>query len=357
MATSKTTKRKGSTRGSASTEAEGSADAGALPATQAPKKKPAKGRGKATKAAPKTATKASPQPAPPVKKKRPAAKTKAVEVGAEHLGRREILAALRALKRGDLGVRLREDLDGIDGQIAEAFNGLADTAQTLEQDSVGLQVAVCSEGRTQRRLKRNGSRGGWAAVATSVNSIIDELVAHSARTSDVVQAVRRGDLEQRIDLEGEEYPLRGTFRRQSEALNQMVDQLSVFNEEVTRVAREVGTEGQLGAQAHVPKVSGAWRELTESVNSMAMNLTAQVREIARVTTAVADGDLSKTIEIDVKGEILALKNTINRMVDQLGSFADEVTRVAPRGGHRRSASGARPPCAARRASGASSPRT
>ncbi|MBO6937102.1 MAG: HAMP domain-containing protein [Deltaproteobacteria bacterium] len=254
--------------------------------------------------------------------------TRAVATGAEELGRREILAGLRALKRGEFDVRLREDLAGVDGQIAQVFNELAQTAASLQDGTATLEEAIVKEGRTRRRLPQSSAKGGWSTMASSVNGVIDELVAHSSRTADIVQAVRRGDLDQRIDLEGDDHPLRGSFRKQAEAINGMVDQLSVFNEEVTRVAREVGTEGQLGAQARVPKVSGAWRELTESVNSMATNLTMQVREIARVTTAVADGDLSKTIDIDVKGEILALKNTINRMVDQLGSFADEVTRVA-----------------------------
>ncbi|MAQ17418.1 MAG: hybrid sensor histidine kinase/response regulator [Sandaracinus sp.] len=323
MATSKkkSTDRKSGSGASATTKSAAKKAPATKARTAAAKK--AAPRKAAAKKATKKARKAAPKKAVSTK-----AEPRVVERGEEGLDRREILSALRALRRGEFDVRLRDDLGGLDGQIAEVLNGLAENAQVLEDDSVALKESICHEGRTQRRLKKNGSRGGWGAVSTSVNAVIDELVAHSARTSDVVQAVRRGDLEQRIDLEGEEYPLRGTFRRQSEAINQMVDQLSVFNEEVTRVAREVGTEGQLGAQAHVPKVSGAWKELTESVNSMASNLTAQVREIARVTTAVADGDLSKTIEIDVKGEILALKNTINRMVDQLGSFADEVTRVA-----------------------------
>ena len=251
-----------------------------------------------------------------------------VQAGTNALDRREILAGLRSLRRGEFQVRLRQDVTGVDGQIAEVFNELAQTAQSFEEEAELMRVAIARHGRTRHRMKPSRVRGGWAHMASAMNQVVGQLSAHTARISSVVVAVAKGDLDQRIDLDGEERPLEGTFLKQGRALNAMVDQLALVNEEVTRVAREVGSEGKLGAQAQLPRVGGAWRELTESVNSMAMNLTVQVREIARVTTAVADGDLTKTIDIDVRGEVLALKNTINAMVDQLGSFADEVTRVA-----------------------------
>ena len=158
--------------------------------------------------------------------------------------------------------------------------------------------------------------------------MIDDLVRPTTEIARVIDAVAVGDLSQKMELKIDGRPLRGEFRRIGTTVNAMVDQLSSFADEVTRVAREVGTEGKLGGQAKVKGVSGVWKDLTDNVNLMASNLTAQVRDIAQVTTAVANGDLSKKITVDVKGEILELKNTINTMVDQLSSFADEVTRVA-----------------------------
>src|SRR5213076_244548 len=161
-----------------------------------------------------------------------------------------------------------------------------------------------------------------------VNNLIGDLVHPTSETARVIGAVAKGDLSQTMALEIEGRPLAGEFLRTAKTVNTMVDQLSSFASEVTRVAREVGTEGKLGGQAKVKGVAGTWKDLTDSVNSMAGNLTGQVRNIAAVTTAVANGDLSKKITVDVKGEILELKNTINTMVDQLNSFASEVTRVA-----------------------------
>ncbi len=191
-----------------------------------------------------------------------------------------------------------------------------------------LREAVGRGGRTRKRLRRGESRGGWSRYVGSVNAMLDDLTTHTDEIARVVQAVSRGDLTQALDVDGTDEPLRGDFLKHAKAVNDMVAQLSRFGSEVTRVAREVGVQGKLGAQAEVPGVSGVWKELTDSVNLMASNLTAQVREIARVTTAVAQGDLTKTVTIEVRGEILELKNTINTMVDQLSSFADEVTRVA-----------------------------
>jgi HAMP domain-containing protein/signal transduction histidine kinase/DNA-binding response OmpR family regulator len=244
------------------------------------------------------------------------------------LSRKQLLAALRAFKRGDFSARLPDDLGGIDGQISEAFNDIAEMTTVMVQDAENLRQSMGREGRTQRRLRRAGTQGGWARHTTAMNDLLDDLTSHTDEMARVVTAVSRGDLTQNIDVEGVEYPLRGDFLRHARAVNEMVAQLDRFGSEVTRVAQEVGQEGKLGAQAKVPGLSGSWKELADSVNLMASNLTAQVREIARVTTAVAQGDLTKTVSIEVKGEILELKNTINTMVAQLSSFADEVTRVA-----------------------------
>ncbi|HEX2163921.1 MAG TPA: HAMP domain-containing protein [Thermoanaerobaculia bacterium] len=248
--------------------------------------------------------------------------------GSDTLAKRQLLAALRALKRGELDVRLPDDADGIDGQIATVFNELAELVAGLGDDLAQLRHAVGREGRTRRRLRKGESQGGWSRYVGAVNEMLDDLTEHTDQIAEVVGAVSRGDLTRTIDLAGVDEPLRGEFAKHARAVNGMVEQLGRFGSEVTRVAREVGVQGRLGAQAEVPGVSGSWKELTESVNLMASNLTGQVREIARVTTAVAQGDLTKTVAIEVKGEILELKNTINTMVDQLSSFAAEVTRVA-----------------------------
>ncbi|HXT49586.1 MAG TPA: HAMP domain-containing protein, partial [Thermoanaerobaculia bacterium] len=247
--------------------------------------------------------------------------------GPDTVNRRQLLAALRALRRGDFEVRLPDDLPGVDGQICEAFNDVVALISGIGDEVNELRDAV-REGRTRKRLRRGESRGGWSRYVGSVNTMLDDLTTHTDEIARVVQAVSRGDLTQELAVEGVDEPLAGDFLKHAKAVNDMVAQLSRFGSEVTRVAREVGVQGKLGAQAEVPGVSGVWKELTDSVNLMASNLTAQVREIARVTTAVAQGDLTKTVTIEVRGEILELKNTINTMVDQLSSFADEVTRVA-----------------------------
>jgi HAMP domain-containing protein len=257
-----------------------------------------------------------------------ASKQTGAEAPAQNLTNQQVLSALRALKRGDFDVRLPEDFSGIQGQICQVFNEVSATAQGMTGDVAALRHKVGSEGRTTLRLASKGLKGGWGSISEGVNEMLDDLTMHAAGIARVVTAVGRGDLSQRIDLQGEREPLQGDFLKDAKAVNGMVDQLEVFGSEVTRVARQVGIEGKLGAQADIPGVSGSWRELTDSVNQMASNLTSQVREIARVTTAVAQGDLTQTVDIEARGEILELKKTINTMVDQLGSFADEVTRVA-----------------------------
>ncbi|HEX5055524.1 MAG TPA: HAMP domain-containing protein [Gammaproteobacteria bacterium] len=245
------------------------------------------------------------------------------------LSQRQILAALRSLKRGDFDVRLPDGYSGIDGEIASVFNELVTRVSGFADDLGRLRTSVGREGRTDQRLYSPVvAGGGWSDYITHVNEMLNDLTAHTDEMARVITAVAQGDLTQKIDLSYAGVPVQGVFLKHAKAVNNMVDQLGLFGSEVTRVAREVGVNGKLGAQAEVPGVSGDWKELTENVNFMASNLTAQVREIARVTTAVAQGDLTKSVNIEVKGEILELKNTINTMVDQLGSFADEVSRVA-----------------------------
>ncbi|MBA3457332.1 MAG: HAMP domain-containing protein, partial [Deltaproteobacteria bacterium] len=251
---------------------------------------------------------------------------KATTTGLEH---RHILAALRAFKRGEFDVKLREDLAGVDGQIAETFNELVEMVRTIKEEATEVSNAVGKEGQAAKRMRRLNAAGGWAQYITAVNEVVTDLTGHANEIARVVTAVARGDLEQTMELEdGSGGARRGEFLRHARIVNGMVARLSQFGSEVTRVAQEVGGEGKLGAQARVQGVSGVWKDLTDSVNLMASNLTSQVREIARVTTAVAQGDLTKTITIDVKGEILELKNTMNTMVEQLRAFANEVTRVA-----------------------------
>src|SRR5204862_345846 len=191
-----------------------------------------------------------------------------------------------------------------------------------------ISNVVGKEGKTSQRVRFDGRSGAWGSCADAVNTLIVDLLQPTTEVARVIGAVANGDLSQKMSLEIDGRPLTGEFLRTARTVNTMVDQLNAFASEVTRVAREVGTEGKLGGQAEVKGVSGTWKDLTDSVNSMANNLTAQVRNIAEVTTAVANGDLSKKITADAEGEILELKDTINIMVDQLNAFASEVTRVA-----------------------------
>jgi HAMP domain-containing protein/signal transduction histidine kinase/CheY-like chemotaxis protein len=241
---------------------------------------------------------------------------------------RPLLKALRSLKRGDFSVRMPLDMVGVDAEVADAFNSVADLDEMLVSELQKLGQVVGREGKINYRATLGEAGGSWSTAVESVNELVGDLVRPTTEVARVIGSVANGDLTQSMALEIEGGPLKGEFLRTAKTINRMVSQLSSFASEVTRVAREVGTEGKLGGQAQVVGVSGTWKDLTDSVNSMADNLTAQVRNIADVTTAVAKGDLSKKITVDVKGEILELKNTINTMVDQLGSFASEVTRVA-----------------------------
>src|SRR5246127_1845811 len=252
----------------------------------------------------------------------------AVTHAPETLDRRALLAALRTLRKGDFTVRLPLGLTGIDGEIAQVFNDVAELNESMTEELAQVCEQVGKEGQINRRARVPGAVGSWASKVEAVNTLITDLVRPTAAVARVIESVANGDLSQRMLLDIDGLPLRGEFQRISEVVNTMVAQLNSFASEVSRVAREVGTEGKLGGQAVVPGVAGTWKDLTDNVNAMAANLTGQVRNIAEVTTAVARGDLSKKITVDVKGEILALKDTINTMVDQLNAFASEVTRVA-----------------------------
>ena len=247
---------------------------------------------------------------------------------AEELDAKLLLATLMALKKGDFSVRMPSDWTGVSGKIADTLNEIIETKEKMVRTVTDVSRVVGREGRLTQRASVPNMVGGWATIISSVNTLIDDLVRPTTEMARVIGAVAKGDLSQTMALEVDGHPLKGQYLRAAMTANTMVEQLSSFSSEVTRVAREVGTEGKLGGQAQVKGVAGTWKDLTDSVNSMAGNLTSQVRNIAEVTTAVANGDLSKKITVDVRGEILQLKDTINVMVDQLRSFASEVTRVA-----------------------------
>jgi len=247
---------------------------------------------------------------------------------AEILDANSVLATLIAFKKGDFSVRLPVNQVGIAGKIADVLNDIFELNENMSKELARVSTAVGKEGRISKRASLAAGSGEWASCVESVNSLITDLVQPSTEIARVIGAVAQGDLSQRMSLEVEGRSLQGEFIRTARVVNTMVDQLNSFASEATRVAREVGTEGKLGGQAVVTGVAGTWKDLTDSVNSMASNLTNQVRNIAEVTSAVARGDLSRKVTVSVQGEILELKNTINTMVDQLSSFASEVTRVA-----------------------------
>src|SRR3954467_8643116 len=248
-----------------------------------------------------------------------------VEVPADHHS--DLATAVPAVRNGDFTVRLGRR-DGLLGDVVDRFNEGGDLQERRTRELVRVSHVIGREGCRTERLSELTDKGDWATSATAVNNMIDDLVRPTTEVARVIEAVAEGDLSQHMALEIAGQPVKGEFERIGTTVNKMVDQLSSFADEVTRVAREVGTGGKLGGQAQVRGVSGVWRDLTDNVNSMAANLTTQVRNIAQVTTAVAQGDLTQKITVDAKGEILELKNTVNTMVDQLSSFADEVTRVA-----------------------------
>ncbi len=240
----------------------------------------------------------------------------------------KLLQALQSVRDGDFSARLPSDQTGLAGKIADTFNDIVSANQRLAFELERVGQIVGKDGKTRHRMSSERRSGAWGAMEHSVNTLIDDLLWPTTEVTRTIAAVAKGDLQQAMSLEVDGRPLKGEFLRSATIVNTMITQMSAFTSEVTRVAREVGTEGKLGGQAAVHGVAGTWKDLTDSVNSMASNLTGQVRNISEVTIAVANGDLSRKITVDVRGEILQLKEAINTMVDQLRSFASEVTRVA-----------------------------
>ncbi|HZK78698.1 MAG TPA: HAMP domain-containing protein, partial [Gemmatimonadaceae bacterium] len=239
-----------------------------------------------------------------------------------------LLAGLQDLRDGDFTVRLESSDDQMLDEIASAFNGIAERNERLMSEAVRVSATIRRDGQMNERASIGRATGGWASITSSINALITDLVSPTTEVARVLTAVAEGDLQQKMTLEIDGKSVQGEFLRIGTTVNTLVDQLGAFASEVTRVAREVGTEGRLGGQANVPGVGGTWKDLTDNVNFMASNLTGQVRNIADVTTAVAKGDLSRKITADAQGEVLELKSTVNTMVDQLSAFAAEVTRVA-----------------------------
>ena len=232
------------------------------------------------------------------------------------------------MRDGNFTVRLPVAWTGLKGKIADTFNDIIAANERMAMELTRVGQTVGKEGRTRERASFQQSRGAWGEMQSSINTLVEDLLRPTNEMTRAIAAVAQGNLTQIVRLDVGGRPLEGEFLRSANLVNTMIQQLGIFTAEVTRVAREVGTDGKLGGQAQVPGVAGTWKDLTDSVNSMASNLTGQVRNIAEVATAVASGDLSRKITVDVRGEILQLKEAINTMVDQLRSFASEVTRVA-----------------------------
>ncbi|MEG3860867.1 methyl-accepting chemotaxis protein [Microcoleus sp. herbarium12] len=240
--------------------------------------------------------------------------------------RQQLIAALAAVRDGDFSIRLPAD-NGL-GEIATVFNEMVSVNEKFAEEIERVSLAVGEEGKVPKRTANQEFKGSWVSSIDAVNTTLNSLVAPTIDMAKVLHAVAKGDLSEKFSLEFEGKPIKGLFRRIGTTLNKMVDQLNNFSFEVSRVAREVGSEGKLGAQAKVQGASGIWRELTENVNLMAENLTNQVRNISKVAIAISVGDLHEKITVEAEGEILQLKDTLNQMVDSLNDFASEVTRVA-----------------------------
>src|SRR5437868_12762939 len=270
------------------------------------------------------------EPAPPKQKPPPPAPAAAngSRLGGDRLDEKQLLSALTAFKRGDFSVRLPDDWTGLGGKIADTFNDVIGMNQRLARELDRIGQVVGKEGRISQRASIGDVGECWAEAIGSVNGLIENLVHPTSEMARVIGAVAKGDLSKTMATEIEGRPLQGEFLRTAKTVNTMVDQLGAFASEVTRVAREVGTEGKLGGQAKVKGVAGTWKDLTERMNLMAGNLTGQVRNIAAVTTLL---DALPILEIEgraLQGEFLRTDKTVNTMVDQLRSFASEVTRVA-----------------------------
>ena len=251
-----------------------------------------------------------------------------VNLANESLDHATLLKVLTAVRNGDFTVRMSNGVSGLDKKICDTLNEIISLNEKMMFEFTRAGSTIGKQGKLTQRIELPNAKGSWRAGMESLNLLISDLVTPTIEIAHVISSVAKGDLMQRMPLEIGGYALKGEFARIANEVNDMVDQLNLFSMEVTRVALEVGTEGKLGGQAQVKGVAGTWKDLTNSVNKMASNLTSQVRNIAEVTTAVAKGDLSRKITVDVRGEILELKNTINTMVDQLNAFGSEVTRVA-----------------------------
>jgi HAMP domain-containing protein/signal transduction histidine kinase/CheY-like chemotaxis protein len=255
-------------------------------------------------------------------------KTAILQKSGDEITDHELFSTLLKVRNGNFSVRLPADQIGIKGKICDSLNEIIEMNEKMVVEFEKVGNSIGKQGKLNQRVEIDGARGSWGSCVDSVNTLIADLVYPTIEIAHVITSVAKGNLTQEMPLKIEDHQLEGEFLRIAKEVNGMVKQLNLFSMEVTRVALEVGTAGKLGGQAKVKGVAGVWKDLTDSVNQMASNLTGQVRNIADVTTAVAKGDLSKKITVDVKGEILELKNTINTMVDQLNSFASEVTRVA-----------------------------
>src|SRR6476660_3667525 len=241
---------------------------------------------------------------------------------------RQLLDVLLQVRNGNFTARMPIDETGINGKVCDTLNEIIFLNQKMMQEFTAAGNTIGKKGKLTERIEAPSAKGSWKDGIDSLNTLISDLVHPTIEIAHVISSVAKGNLSQQMSLEIGDHKMQGEFVRIAREVNDMVKQLNLFSMEVTRVAREVGSEGKLGGQAKVKGVAGVWKDLTDSVNQMGSNLTAQVRNIAEVTTAVAKGDLSKKITVDVQGEILELKNTINTMVDQLNSFSSEVTRVA-----------------------------
>src|SRR5438128_800270 len=241
------------------------------------------------------------------------------EIAAETIDARLLLKVLSDFKKGDFTTRLPSEQTGLTGKIYDALNEVIEINDRMAKEFDRVATVVGNEGKLGGQAQVKGVAGTWKDLTDNVNFMANNLTNQVRNIAEVTTAVARGDLSKKItvDVKGEILELKNT-------INTMVDQLSTFASEVTRVAREVGTEGKLGGQAQVSGVGGTWKDLTDNVNFMASNLTEQVRGIVKVVTAVANGNLSQRLTVQAKGEILELKNTINTMVDTLATFADQV---------------------------------
>src|SRR5215470_10977778 len=246
-------------------------------------------------------------------------------LSAESVELREVLRALRAVRDGDFSVRLPNEWTGIGGKIADTFNDIVTTNERIASELERVGQAVGKQGKTRQRVRVERRSGAWGEMEASVNALIDDLLWPTTEVTRAIGAVAKGDLSQTIRLEVEGRPLEGEFLRSASIVNTMIEQMNVFTSEVTRVAREVGTDGKLGGQAQVKGVSGVWKDLTDNVNSLASNLTAQVRAIAEVTTAVTKGDLTRSIQVHASGEVSELKDNINAMIGNLRGTTERNT--------------------------------